>query len=187
MSPRLPAHSRSNTDCSYGSLPTFNAANGTAPNIFHESFIHKYSPALEAFNGSNIEARIAAPTRNPRLLHRISRKLLRLMNDWWLLELISWAIGAICVVAIAAVMATFNGHPLPSRWPGGITLNAYISILAGAAKVMMAVPLEAALGQLKWLWFRSKTPRQLLDLERFDNAARGAWGAAALLLSGSGR
>jgi hypothetical protein len=34
--------------------------------------------------------------------------------------------------------------------------------------------------QLKWLWFRD--PHPMLDLERFDRASRGPWGAFLLLL-----
>jgi len=187
LSPRFPNQSRSNTAASYGSVPTSNTAKQSTSDSFHESFLRNYCPAFQAYNDSNVQKEAAASTRKPRWLHRAPQKLLRLVNDWWLWELISWAVGTICMVAIAIVMAMFDGHPLPTRWPGGISLNAYISILSGAAKVMMAVPLEASLGQLKWLWFGSKTPRKILDLERFDNAAKGAWGAISLLLSGSGR
>ncbi|KAF4823226.1 hypothetical protein CGCSCA5_v001873 [Colletotrichum siamense] len=34
------------------------------------------------------------------------------------------------------------------------------------------------IGQSKWLWMEK--PRPLRDMERFDNAARGAWGSLKL-------
>ena len=187
LSPKFPNHSRLNTAASYGSVPTINTTEHTASDIFHESFLRNYSSSFKAYSDFNVQVDLETSTQKQNLLYQVSRKLSRLINDWWLWELVSWAIGTVCMVAIAIVMAMFNSHPLPARWPGGISLNAYISILSGAAKVMMAVPLEAALGQLKWLWFGSETPRQILDLERFDNASKGAWGALTLLISGSGR
>jgi hypothetical protein len=79
------------------------------------------------------------------------------------------------------VLGLYNNSPAPTRWPLGITLNAYISVLSAIGKYTMAVPLEEALGQLRWLYFASG-PRKLIDFERFDDATRGPWGALALLI-----
>jgi hypothetical protein len=57
-----------------------------------------------------------------------------------------------------------------------------MSVLSAIAKLSMAVPLEEALGQLRWLYF-AKGPRKLIEFERFDDATRGPWGALALLIS----
>lgn len=44
----------------------------------------------------------------------------------------------------------------------------------------MLVPIAAAMGQLKWIRF--KRPQDLLDMQEFDDASRGPWGAGKLLL-----
>ena len=41
----------------------------------------------------------------------------------------------------------------------------------------------AGISQSKWLWFRQEEPRSLQDLQLFDDASRGPWGATQLLIS----
>lgn len=184
ISPRFPPLCRSDTASSYGSVKTFNSKPESLAASFQESFIQRYSPATVLHTDEQIHERIAEG--RPNFFRRKYTKLSRLVVEWWLWELISWVMSAICMCGMATVLALFNNQPLPARWPGGITLNAYISVFSGAAKFLMALPLDSALGQLKWLWFRSSRRRSLIDLERFDNASRGPWGALALLFSGSG-
>jgi hypothetical protein len=86
-----------------------------------------------------------------------------------------------CISGIAVVLGLYSNRRVPTRWPVGITLNAYISVLSAVAKYTMAVPLDEALGQLRWLYFASG-PKKLIDFERFDDATRGPWGALALLI-----
>lgn len=185
LSPRLPPHCRSDTISSYGSVKTFNSKAESLAASFQESFIQRYGPATAFHTEEQIPERIAES--RPNFFRRTYTKLSRLVVEWWLWELISWAMSAICICGMAIVLSLFNDRPLPARWPGGITLNAYISVLSGAGKFLMAVPLDSALGQLKWLWFWADRPRNLADFERFDNASRGPWGALTLLVSGSGR
>jgi hypothetical protein len=109
-------------------------------------------------------------------------KLLGLCTDWWLIELLSWILGAICIVCIASVLAFYDHKPLPSAFPLGITLNTYISVLSAVAKLALAVPLEEALGAQKYIWFSTKVAkRPLLDFEKFDDAPRGPFGALRLV------
>ena len=42
-------------------------------------------------------------------------------------------------------------------------------------------PVFQGLGQLKWLWFTSKTPRPLFDFSDFDNASHGGVSSLKLL------
>ena len=41
----------------------------------------------------------------------------------------------------------------------------------------------AGISQSKWLWYRQEEPRTLQDLQIFDDASRGPWGAVQLLIS----
>lgn len=109
-----------------------------------------------------------------------------LTTNWWLWELCSWLISALCIFAVALLLAYYDGRVLPDRWPLGITLNAYIAVLSGVAKYTLAVPVENLIGQMKWHWF-AEQPRPLLDLEQFDCASRGPWGSIRLLLRTRGR
>ncbi|OCL08202.1 hypothetical protein AOQ84DRAFT_278825, partial [Glonium stellatum] len=57
--------------------------------------------------------------------------------------------------------------------PLGITLNAFVSLLAAIAKGSMLVPVTTYISQPKWHWF--SRPRNLKDFEIFDDASRGPW------------
>jgi hypothetical protein len=71
----------------------------------------------------------------------------------WLIEIISWTFSALSMVGIIIVLYHYQRRPLP-RWPLGLTLNAYISILAKVSGAALLLPVSEALGQLKWIWFR---------------------------------
>jgi len=186
LSPRVPSHSGSSIISSYGSVPIYETSNRTASDIFHESLIRKYYPSTISYNDHFPEESVVSQAK-PTVFRRIYNKIAKLVVEWWLWEILSWVLSAVCMCGIATVLGLFNERALPARWPGGVTLNAYISVFSGAAKFTLAVPLDSSLGQLKWLWFRSDRPRRLADFERFDNASKGPWGAFTLLLSGSGR
>lgn len=67
--------------------------------------------------------------------------------------------------------------------PYGITLNAIVSALATASKASLLCAVADSIGQLKWSWFQQ--PRNLYDLQAFDEASRGPAGAVALLFGRS--
>lgn len=105
-----------------------------------------------------------------------------LCRNWWLIELTSWCIGAFCMVLIATLLAAWDGRPLPDRFPLGLKLNAYVSVLSAIAKLALAVCLEEALATQKYLWYTTATPKHsLLDFEKFELAARRPIGALKLI------
>lgn len=102
----------------------------------------------------------------------------------WIFELLNLFIAFAAVASIIAVLAHFDDQPLP-KWPYGITMNAPIALLVTIATAALAVPLSNGLSQLKWIHFKtSQAP--LTDIELFDEASRGTWGAAKLLAKGRG-
>lgn len=120
---------------------------------------------------------------------------LRALIDWkWETASCFLAVGSL--LAIIATVYPYNGHPLP-QWPYGLSINSLISIYTTIMKAAMYSILAQGtyihrvmnlvlgpdfiigLGQLKWTWFG--TPRRLDHLESFDDASRGALGAAKLL------
>ncbi|KAF1976745.1 hypothetical protein BU23DRAFT_565431 [Bimuria novae-zelandiae CBS 107.79] len=109
----------------------------------------------------------------------------------WLMEIISWTLSALSMAGIVVVLYHYQHQPLP-RWPLGLTLNAYISVLAKVSGAALLLPVSEALGQLKWIWFRvndskSTQSKKMWDFELFDNASRGPWGSFMLLLRTKGR
>ncbi|KAK3485120.1 hypothetical protein B0T13DRAFT_498598 [Neurospora crassa] len=105
-------------------------------------------------------------------------------NGTWTYETISMLVALGAVASIIAVLATYDGQPLPS-WPHWITLNAVIAILATVATASMSVPLSSGLGQLKWIRFKQgRAP--LSDMEIYDDASRGALGAVNMLVRARG-
>ncbi|KAI8627981.1 hypothetical protein F5Y19DRAFT_439134 [Xylariaceae sp. FL1651] len=102
----------------------------------------------------------------------------------WILEIVTIIIAWGAVGSIVGVLAHFNGRPLP-EWPYYITLNALIALLATVATATMSISLQNGLSQLKWVRFKeSRAP--LTDMETFDEASRGTWGALKLLATGRG-
>lgn len=104
----------------------------------------------------------------------------------WLWELTSMALSALCLCFIALLLGFYNNRALPKQWPLGFTLNTYIAIFSAFFKYTVAVPVDAAMGQLKWIWFRT-SPKPLMDFERLDIASRGLWGSLAVLARTRGR
>lgn len=109
----------------------------------------------------------------------------------WLVEIISWCISALCTAIIIIVLFIYQRRPIP-KWPLGLTLNAFISVLAKIASAALLLPVSEALGQLKWNWFQGKQnksteSKKMWDFELFDNASRGPWGSFLLLLRTKGR
>ena len=88
--------------------------------------------------------------------HEISRKhrfasFARLWYDRWLSEIFHLILGALCLTAIAALLASYQDAALPLNLPLGLTLSALVSILAAITKYALAVPLDECLGVQKWL------------------------------------
>jgi len=184
--PYPPSYSTSNLE-SYGTANT----NSSRPHpplpspkpAFEISFADKFQPkdlarALTDFTSINTsDEEELKPSRKMSWTQRFYH----LVVDWWLWELFSWVLSAFCLVSVATLLGYYDNKTLPPRWPGGISLNTAVAVLSGIAKYAMSVPLESALGQLKWSWFRSSKPRKLIDMEHYDDATRGPWGAISLL------
>jgi hypothetical protein len=125
------------------------------------------------------------------LAQRIEQRLWRFSASGnvvkrWLLELISWLLSAACMAGIVIVLAVYKDKRIP-KWPLGLTLNAYISILAKVASAALLLPVSEALGQLKWSWFNKGGSKKMWDFEIFDNASRGPWGSLLLVLRTKGK
>jgi hypothetical protein len=140
----------------------------TNDNDFNNSTLYKQSAGLN--HGTALE-RLAATWR----LHAL---------DSWLYECAALAFSVGCLVALAVMLGIYDGKETP-HLPYNITLNALISVLSTAAKSSLLFAIVGILGQIKWAWFTER--RGLSDMQTFDDATRGPWGALVLLCSRSKR
>jgi hypothetical protein len=177
--PELPNLSRSSTLVSSEQDDNFDLEKN-----FHDSFLRKYTPKYPNDNKTREDVKVSqTPSLCLESETRSGPRVSHLLVSWWLWEIFSWTISAICFSAIGLILCLYDNQVVPARWPLGITLNAYISVLSAIAKYSLAVPVDEALGQLRWLYFaKTGETRKLIDFERFDDATRGPWGALALLL-----
>jgi hypothetical protein len=104
----------------------------------------------------------------------------------WLIELISWSLCALCMTGIVVILIVYKDKRIP-KWPMGLTLNAYISVLSKVASAALLLPVSEALGQLKWSWFQGTKSHKMWDFEIFDSASRGPWGSLLLLVRTKGK
>ncbi|KAF5531188.1 hypothetical protein FNAPI_13339 [Fusarium napiforme] len=101
----------------------------------------------------------------------------------WSLELGLLLLATGLLGSIFAILATYNTDELPD-WNGktgvSITLNALIAVIATIFRATIAFVALEILAQLKWDWI-AKTFRPVGDMQRYDDASRGAWGSLMLL------
>jgi hypothetical protein len=130
---------------------------------------------------TNPESRFSWHQTNPE---KLKSAFTRWFVEWWMFEICCWLFSLACMAVIVGVLLHFNHKPIP-KWKAGMTLNSFVSVLAGFGRAALLVPTAEALGQLKWDWFTRKS-RRLIDFEVLDNASRGPWGSFMLLARSKG-
>ena len=100
----------------------------------------------------------------------------------WIFEALSVLFSIACLAGMIVLLVTIDKQPY-EQWRivnVQLTPNTLLSILVTLAKMSLLVAVTEALGQLKWTYFQQRAHR-VLDLEIFDEATRGPWGALRLL------
>lgn len=95
---------------------------------------------------------------------------------WW--EVYATSLAVASTIAVIAVLIFVQGKPL-AEWKMSIQPNSLVAIFSTIAKSALLVPIAECISQLKWTYFES--PRALSQLQVFDSASRGPWGALVLL------
>lgn len=106
----------------------------------------------------------------------ILRRIFRL-SWWW--EAGGVALSVIFTCLIAAILISTDDKSLAS-WSLSIQPNSLIAVFSTLAKTALLVPVTECISQLKWNHFEN--PKRLSQLQVFDDASRGPWGALILLL-----
>ncbi|KAF7190465.1 hypothetical protein HII31_08179 [Pseudocercospora fuligena] len=102
------------------------------------------------------------------------------LSATWILEVVACIVSMLALGGMAAVLGYADGKVVIA-WHG-LTLNTIISILGTTSKLCAMFVLGAAIAQSKWALF-SRSPRSLLEFETVEQAGRGAFGAAKLLVT----
>jgi hypothetical protein len=105
----------------------------------------------------------------------------------WSLELALLLLAAGLLASIYGILSAYSDDEVPN-WDGnnngtggaGITLNALVAIIATIFRAILAFVALQVLAQLKWDWVSARF-RPMGDVQRFDDASRGAWGSLQLL------
>ncbi|KAE9372778.1 hypothetical protein N431DRAFT_340473 [Stipitochalara longipes BDJ] len=105
--------------------------------------------------------------------------LLKSCKDRWVFELICTLFALCNPLAIITILAVHQEKSLP-HWPYVISINSLVSIFTALTKSAMMLVVSAAISQMKWQWFTK--PHALVDMETFDSATRGPWGAFSLMI-----
>ena len=106
----------------------------------------------------------------------------------WVWELLAVYFSIICLLALTVFLAADDGKPL-ANWrvaSTDITPNTVVSIASTLVKASILLPLAQGISRLKWTYFQ-RGPHPLPDIQTFDNASRGPWGAMILMLKLRGR
>lgn len=110
----------------------------------------------------------------------------RLSERFWLFEIGALLVSTIGLIAVVITLRTTEGKPMPTwelKGPKGysstLTINAILSLFATMVKATVLIPVGAAMGELKWMWFSKD--RLLTDVQVFEDAARGPLGSAMML------
>lgn len=97
----------------------------------------------------------------------------RTLLGWWG-EIVSFALALCCTSLILVILIFIHDRPL-DIWPLSIQPNSLVAIFSTITKSALSYPVAECLGQLKWHHFE-KT-RALGQMDVFDKASRGPWGA----------
>lgn len=150
-----------------------------------------YQPDNSPLTPGAVEKRGEERREGTNLAERIEERLWNYQNSGnvmkkWLIEIVSWLLSAACMSGIIVMLLVYKQKRIPT-WPLGLTLNAYISVLAKVASAALLLPVSEALGQLKWSWFQEDKSKKMWDFELFDSASRGPWGSFLLLIRTKGK
>ncbi|CZT17863.1 uncharacterized protein RCC_03699 [Ramularia collo-cygni] len=99
----------------------------------------------------------------------------------WVWEILAVVFSTVCLVVVTAALLVMNDRRLMD-WKLPISPNALVSIFVTLSKSSLLMLTAEGISQLKWKYL-AETTRRLYDLQIFDDASRGPWGALKLLIT----
>jgi hypothetical protein len=129
----------------------------------------------------SLASELEKPIEGPNKKDKARRGLFSFLSDW-ILETLALVLSLLSFIAMTYLLFVSDEQPISKWTKSPITLNALVSILAGASKSGLAFVISMCFSQGKWNWL-SRTARPLVDFDRFDAASRGATGSLRVLKS----
>lgn len=113
-------------------------------------------------------------------------RLRQYAHKYWILEASASLLSLLIFAAIVGILIWYDDTIYGASSTQGDAMKRprifpVLALLSTIMRATMLLPVAAAIGQLKWSWFRS--PRCLIDMERFDEAAGGILGSAKLIFT----
>ncbi|KAH6712655.1 hypothetical protein BKA61DRAFT_737007 [Leptodontidium sp. MPI-SDFR-AT-0119] len=142
---------------------------------------HQPMPVVPEKSETASQGSTALETAASRTRRDFSPRILLLMADLWIWEILSCVLATICLVVIVAILDVHQDRPLP-QWPNYISINSLIAIMTAIMKASLMLPVAEGICQLKWLWFSNSDPGPLSMMENFESGSRGPWGAFMLMV-----
>lgn len=99
----------------------------------------------------------------------------------WSWEILAAIVSITSLAVVTTSLLVMDGQRLVD-WKLPVSPNAIVSILVTFSKSSLLMLVAEGISQLKWIYFAEKEQR-LYDLQIFDAASRGPWGAVRLLLA----
>ncbi|KAK4213581.1 hypothetical protein QBC37DRAFT_463818 [Rhypophila decipiens] len=103
-----------------------------------------------------------------------------LIYRWWWWEVASLILSINAMAAVLWILCKINGLPL-DQWTFPIQANSLVSVFLTISKSALLIPVAECISQAKWMQF-SRKPQKLSRLQEYDDASRGPFGAAVLLV-----
>ncbi|KAF2727221.1 hypothetical protein EJ04DRAFT_595782 [Polyplosphaeria fusca] len=136
----------------------------------------KYAKAPTGDNQSEQQAQEPTASKDQPGGHRFS--LLP-----WVWEIAAWVGSCSFFIGVVVTLSVLDKQPQPN-FKYHITPNAIIGLLSTFAELLLIMPLQSSIGQLKWL--RAMRTRPLDDFRAIDAASRGPLGSLILLARQAG-
>lgn len=157
--PSLPQDDTSQHNSASGNMAVDTASQTAAD----ESPIARTSLKSESYEGLQESGRLNSRTTE--------------LREWnW--EIATWLLATVSLATMLILLRLFHDRPL-DEWRSKVSLNAMLAVFSQIAQSALLVSLGSCIGQLKWDWFG--VARDVVDVERFDEASRGPQGALTLL------
>ncbi|KAJ3478882.1 hypothetical protein NLG97_g8459 [Lecanicillium saksenae] len=156
------------------------AASGSPPGVRRKpvAAFHRQLPADDAVASLKPLILVDTADADESGLIRTNKKRANVFSLWkW--EFISLLMSILSFTAIVVILLVYQNRLL-SEWKLPISINAIVAIFSALFKGSLAMPVTEGISQLKWLWF-ARQPRNLVDMEVYDKASRGVWGAVLMI------
>jgi len=148
--------------------------------------------------GSNVDAQTPLLKKTVATSNSLLHAIALSFQDWFSWEILSAITATVAVAAIIIILAVYDESSLPD-WPSVFTarvsdrvlachslnirqINSVVSLFGTISKMAVMSIIGASISQSKWLWYRQES-HALQDIQAFDDASRGPWGAMALISS----